>query len=296
MSLSQICNVYEFQKQLNEHYSNLLSDPTNIERIPDDPKLLQKIRDMEDAWDSYEIERVSQEPLPDSASEFIDWYNNLQIIHRNDVSYLFDYLAHEANATEIAFYVCLEEEVDGHFDDVIAMSQLGLRGKPKLIIAENYWDEMGRGNLDDMHTQMFSVSADFLKGLVKERGIDLPTQIPYEALKNGNMLMMYGLRRRFIGRLIGAIGILEDTAPYRFAATVEGMKRCNLPDYVIRYHEAHSDVDSDHGAELLQDVILPLIGENKVLMKEITLGMLIRYRIALDYYASIDKWMKTSGS
>lgn len=292
MSLSQVCNTYEFQKELNEHYCNLLSDPTNIERIPDEPKLLQKIRDMEDAWDGYEIARVSQEPLPHGVSGFVDWYNNLQGSHRNDVSYLFDYLAHEADATEIAFYVCLEEQVDGHFDDVIAMSQLGLQGKSKLVIAENYWDEMGRGNLDDVHTRMFSVSADFLKGILKECGIDLPTQVPYEALKNGNMLMMYGLRRRFIGRLIGAIGILEDTAPYRFAATVEGMKRCGMPEHVIRYHEAHIHFDSNHGAELLQDVVLPMIAKNKFLLKEIGLGMLIRYRVALDYYASINKWIK----
>jgi len=293
MSLNQVCNTYEFQKKLNEHYCNFLSDPINVERIPDSPELFQKIREMEDTWDAYELSRVSQEYLPGSVSEFTDLYKNLQITHRNDVSYLFDYLAHEADATEIAFYVCLEEQVDGHFDDVIAISQLGVQGKSKLVMADNYWDEMGRGNLDDVHTRMFSVSADFLKEILKESGIDLPTQVPCEALKNGNMLMMYGLRRRLIGRLIGAIGILEDTAPYRFAATVEGMRRCGMPDYVIRYHEAHIHFDSDHGAEWLQDVVLPMIEKSKILMEEIYLGMLIRYRVALDYYASINKWIKT---
>lgn len=292
MHLNQICNDYKFQKSLNDHYCDFLSDPTNIERIPDSVESFQIIRNMEDTWDAHELSRVSQEYLPETVSEFTNLYKNLQVNHRNEVKYLFDYLAHEADATEIAFYVCLEEQVDGHFDDIIAISQLGVQGKSKLVMADNYWDEMGRGNLDDVHTRMFSVSATYLKEILKKSGIDLPTQVPCEALKNGNMLMMYGLRRRLIGRLIGAIGILEDTAPYRFASTVEGMRRCGMPDYVIRYHEAHIHFDSNHGAEWLQDVILPMIEKSKPLMKEIYLGMLIRYKVALDYYASIDKWIK----
>lgn len=55
-------------------------------------------------------------------------------------------------------------KVDGKFDDLIALAQLGIQDpKMKLALARNYWDEMGNGNPEDIHTTLFSISASTLE-------------------------------------------------------------------------------------------------------------------------------------
>lgn len=55
--------------------------------------------------------------------------------------------------------------LDARFDDLIALAQIGFSDEPKLELARNYWDEMGNGNLEDMHTRLFD-------GLLDDLGIN----------------------------------------------------------------------------------------------------------------------------
>jgi hypothetical protein len=275
------------QRVLNAYYTRSLADPVNFREAPDDLQELSAIRELEEAWNAEEEARVAHEKIPENEQDFIGWYNGIYRRHTDEVRPFFDYLATRAPLKELAFYICLEEEVDGHFDDVIALSQLGVADLSKLTIAENYWDELGRGVPADIHTAMFAESADYMKAALLKAHIRLPAIIPVEALKNANILLMYALRRRYTPRLLGAIGILEHTASERFAATVRGLRRVNAPEKVVRYHEAHIDFDANHGAEWLHNVLLPMIKKNREVALEIALGILIRYRIAIDYYAAI---------
>jgi hypothetical protein len=43
------------------------------------------------------------------------------------------------------------------FDDLVAMTQVKMPALPKLELARNYWDEMGRGNAKGMHGPMLQV-------------------------------------------------------------------------------------------------------------------------------------------
>jgi len=49
----------------------------------------------------------------------------------------FTWLAEESTLEELSFYIAMEEQVDGRFDDVIALAQLGMTGDMKLALAEN---------------------------------------------------------------------------------------------------------------------------------------------------------------
>ncbi len=88
------------------------------------------------------------------------WYNQVHVAHRREVAPFFARLADEFTIDELAFYIAMEEQVDGRFDDVIALAQLGMSGDMKLALAENYWDEMGLGIESEMHTILFRNSAD----------------------------------------------------------------------------------------------------------------------------------------
>ena len=244
-------NSREIQWTLNRFYLRELAPPEEFRNIPT-PAEYRSIHCLEDEWNSHEEDSLGDlSALPTCADTFANWYLRLHKSHREDVAGFFEHLAEQATPEELAFYIGLEEQVDGRFDDVIAMAQLGMTGDMKLALAENFWDEMGLGHVEAMHTVMFAHSAEFMRSMLSRRGIDLTRTIPAAALKNGNLLLMYALRRRYSLRLLGALTILEHTAPYRFANTVRGLRRIGVPEDFIRYHELHIAVDGNHDLTLL---------------------------------------------
>lgn len=282
----------DIQKKLSKFYLSYLSSPDNYKEIPDSLEELHEIRIIEDTWNQHEEERIRDYSLPSTAPEFIKWYNEIKALHKKEIKYFFDFLADDASLEQIAYYICLEAKVDGRFDDIIALAQLGLDGISKIVMAENYWDEMGHGKLSKMHTVMFGESVNYLRTLIKDPTL-LQDEGPVASFKNGNILLMYALRRKYSLRLIGAIAILEHTAPSRFSKTVRGLERFNLPREVIAYHKEHIQIDAKHGMELQEYVIKPLVELNRTdVIHEISKGILIRYKIALTYYEAAYQMIK----
>src|SRR5664280_534485 len=64
------------------------------------------------------------------------------------------WLANEATWPEVVNFLALEGGPDGGFDDLIALCQVGLAGSAKLELAQNFWDEMGDGDPDGVHTTL----------------------------------------------------------------------------------------------------------------------------------------------
>lgn len=276
------------QLELNRFYLRELCDPSEYWSVPKNAEYAH-IQILEDKWNAVEEERINIDSLPQTASDFLTWYNKLHIAHQQEVAPFFSRLAEDATINELAFYVAMEEQVDGRFDDVIALAQLGMTGDMKLALAENYWDEMGLGKLSEMHTLLFRKSAEQLRQFSGTGGLSMI--VPTEAFKNGNLLLMYALRRQYHPRLLGALAILEHTAPYRFAKTVSAMRRLGMPEEVIYYHDMHIRVDANHGKQLLNRVLLPLAEKGPEMIKEFCIGCLIRYNVAVDYYKSVEREM-----
>jgi len=69
---------------------------------------------------------------------------------------------------------------------------------------------------------------------------------------------------------------------------VLGLRRIGAPEEVVRYHELHVTVDDNHGKQLLERVLAPLVRNGADILREVCIGCLIRYRIAVDYYRSIE--------
>lgn len=278
------CDTVEIQRRLNAFYLRESASPSDFMQVPVAEEYAQ-ILNIEEAWNAHEEGLIDRDGIPDSVAAFEAWYAKLFRVHRAAVAPFFEYLAHRATVDELAFYISLEEQVDGRFDDVIALAQLGMFGDMKLALAENFWDEMGLGKVDEMHTNLFRRSADHMK-TVSKAGIADST-IPAEAYKNGNLLLMYALRRRYAPRLLGALTILEHTAPYRFSMTVKGMRRLKIAEEAVYYHEMHIGVDANHGKQMFNRVLLPLAAQAPPTLREICIGCLIRFRIATAYYDSI---------
>ena len=276
-----------YLRELHRDYLRFFTPPEQSLSLADwnTPARIARI---EWAWNRYEETRIvaTGPALPTTPGEFRDWF--FATASKNEYRDLCDYLRSEASLLDIALFMLAEEKVDGRFDDIIALAQLGASGVTKMTIARNFWDEMGNGDYGLIHTSMFDHSAAWMRDhVVAHHDIDLDILEFAEVYANACELLMYGLRRKYILRSLASIGLLEQTAPARFGATVDGCRRLGVPADVIRYQEVHVHVDEDHGREWFDGVFDPIVKKNPDVIPELALGVLIRGNVASEFYRKV---------
>lgn len=279
------------QKDVNRYNIRKLASPLEYYMHPDNITQIE-MSAYEDAWIERESMKALEYGLPENTKQFLPWYSSLCKLSKQESKPLFEHIANTCGEKELAFYIQMEGEVDGKFDDIIALSQIGLNPLSKMTLVENLWDEMGNGVMSEMHTTLFNESAAYFGNMLRENNMESFIEPGESALKNGNLLMVLANNRKHSAKLIGALTILEHTAPYRFNSTVKSMRRNNVPEKSIYYHEMHIAIDAKHGKELLNNVVMPLISEGGVkIMKEICIGLLIRKNVSNEYYSELRKKM-----
>jgi hypothetical protein len=82
--------------------------------------------------------------------------------------------------------------------------------------------------------------------------------------------------RRYAYHAIGALGVIEMTAPERAAATAAGLKRLGVPFDDRHYFDLHSVLDVKHSLAWNAEAIFPLIAANPNVAYAIAEGALIR--------------------
>ncbi len=273
-------------REMHQHYMGYFVPPEQSAELGEwtTPPRLARI---EAAWNSYEEARaLASTPLPSAASEFRDWYSAFAAQH--EYPEFCDYLRNRGTLLDVGMLMLAEEKVDGRFDDIIALSQVGTSGVTKMTIAENFWDEMGNGEPSGVHTDMFDHSTSwFRREVVARAGVAEDILEQPEVYNNAVNLLMYGLRRRYALRSLAGIGLLEQTAPARFQATVDASRRLGVPQDVVRYQEVHVHVDEDHGREWFDHVFVPILERRPETVHEIALGVAIRGTIASEFYRRI---------
>src|ERR1700679_4043791 len=104
-------------------------------------------------------------------------------------------------------------------------------------MARNYWDEMGRGDAKGMHGPMLEQLAHYM-GIAAR----IDTTVA-EALALGNMMMALAANRNFAFHSVGALGVIEMTAPGRAGYVVEGLDRLGVPKKQSHYFALHAVLD-----------------------------------------------------
>ncbi|MGX9523061.1 iron-containing redox enzyme family protein [Vibrio mediterranei] len=289
LSLEQHPNLYQSQFLLRDHYLSLLQTPEHCYDAMDTVEDIQWRYALEEQWMTTLETQIQKEiPLPSQPMEFIEWQANLQRQHEEATKHFYDFLAEDATDKEVAQYILHERFVDGVFDDLLALAQLGVQGKPKMAIAHNYWDEMGEGDPALVHTTLFDKTVAWAKEVLQDD--DLKDNV--EILQNSNSFFCMGFRRRYAPRIIGALSFIETIAPVHFEKVVAGCKRLSIPSEVIFYQEAHIEYDAAHAQEWVDDAIIPLINTSEILFKEICIGVAIRYLMATQYANGLYKAIK----
>lgn len=283
------------QQQLADYYRCFLGDPAQLVAARQSVRLSRNIVEcLEDKWTAAEERLVDLRDLPTTKEAFLAWYVMCEKKINEDIRFFVDFMRHQASAEQVAYYICMEEMVDGSFDDLMAVAQLGMPIRCKMVAGENYWDEMGNGDFAAVHTTMFRTSSSYMRDLLGRAGISVEVP-PLECLMNGNILLMWAVRREYNMRLIGAMGLVEGSAPVRFGATTAAMERLGLPKDVIAYHKAHISIDTRHSAAWYETVLQHYAAGGEDVVRELSLGVMIRYNVALRYYHYMYKTMRSLG-
>lgn len=208
--------------------------------------------------------------VPRDADAFVAWFEALKDHGPGQGDPLFPWLAGEASMEQMRWF--LQQEVAGEagFDDLVALAQIKLPAQPKLEMARNYWDEMGRGNAKGMHGPM-------LERLARHMDVAaMPGEIVPEALALGNMMIAFAMNRHYAYQAIGALGVIELTAPTRAVHVAEGLKRLGVPAKARHYFALHAVLDVQHSACWNREVLHPLVAEDPDRALPIAEGALLR--------------------
>ncbi|WP_313539669.1 iron-containing redox enzyme family protein [Sphingomonas sp.] len=209
---------------------------------------------------------------PTDVDGFIDWFEGLKATGPGQGDPLFPWLADMADRDELRWFFEQEAAGEAGFDDLVAMTQVKLPTRPKLELARNYWDEMGHGTEKGMHGPM-------LDALVETLAVTpVIENTVWESLCLANAMTAMASSRRYAWHSVGALGVIELTAPGRSAATAEGLKRVGLSPKEARYFTLHAVLDIKHSEDWNREAIRPAVEEDPRRATAMAEGALIRLR------------------
>jgi hypothetical protein len=215
-----------------------------------------------------EILRLAQD-APDQPEAFVHWFEQLKLWGPGQGDRLFPWLARHASLAQMKWFLTQEMAGEAGFEDLVALAQVKLPTRPKLEMARNYWDEMGRGHTSGMHGLLLRDLADALS-------IEVEDEAVWEALALGNLMIALACDRRYAYHAVGALGVIELTAPGRAEHVNAGLKRLGVSGAARRYFALHATLDVKHSLAWNREVIAPLVAEHPEAARALAEGALMR--------------------
>jgi hypothetical protein len=205
---------------------------------------------------------------PADADGFVRWFESLKQVGPGQGDVLFEWLAEQASLDEMRWFLAQEVAGEAGFDDLVALTQVKLPSRPKLEMARNYWDEMGQGHAGGMHGPM-------LEYLSRELSLDVSKPV-WESLALGNLMAALAASRHYAYQAIGALGVIELTAPTRAVKVNAGLKRLGVSGEIRRYFALHATLDVRHSEAWDAEIIHPLVEGAPEVARAIAEGALMR--------------------
>lgn len=213
--------------------------------------------------------RTRAQIAPNTPEAFVAWFEDLKQSGPGQGDPLFPWLAHDASAAQMTWFLTQEVAGEAGFDDLVALTQVKLPPRPKLELARNYWDEMGQGHEGGMHGPM-------LEKLATALSLDKSAPVVWESLALGNLMVALATNRRYTYQSIGALGVIELTAPGRAELVNAGLKRLHVSGEARRYFALHATLDVRHSQAWNREVLAPLVAEDPRRAPLIAEGALLR--------------------
>lgn len=214
--------------------------------------------------------QASVAEAPSDPNGFVNWFEALKSSGPGQGHLLFPWLADTASLEQMRWYLQQEAAGEAGFDDLTALTQVKLPKRIKLELARNYWDEMGRGNEKGMHGPMLE---RLVSALEIRPSIDTTV---WQSLALANAMTAMATRRDYAWHALGALGVIELTAPDRSAAVAAGLKRLGVTAKARSYFDLHATLDVKHSIAWNAEAIAPAVAEDPRRAHAIAEGALIR--------------------
>jgi hypothetical protein len=208
--------------------------------------------------------------IPCDVDGFITWFERLKQSGPGQGDPLFPWLARHASLEQMTWFLLQEVAGEAGFEDLLAMTQIKVSVQAKLEMARNFWDEMGRGAGNGMHGPMLARLADHF-GIAPT-----PETVVPESLALGNTMIALASHRRYAFHSVGALGVIEMTAPTRAGYVNEGLQRLGVPAKKRHYFAVHAVLDVKHSEAWNREVLRPLVAEDPRRAKAIGEGAVMR--------------------
>lgn len=274
VSLSQ-CYKYEFNSELaqkanlfgNEKFYQFRAKLEQNFQVFIKEKLLSEI----ETWD-----------ISKPAWEYVNYLEQL-ISNHPSYNHIFfkEFLNKLATKEDLRFY--LAQESVPRFDDLLALIQVGVPIQMKMELAKNYWDEMGNGNLNNVHAAMFSKLNHYFN-ITPE--YTLEKMLPF-SLVSDNLSAMLAIYRENYARAIGFLAVTEYCVPRRFKFFIEGCRRLGIKEDILSYHILHTTIDGEHANGWFREIVVPMIEKNPYIANKITEGAILKLNSSQYFFDGI---------
>jgi hypothetical protein len=213
-------------------------------------------------------ERAASAPTdPDG---FVAWFEDLRETGPGQGDPLFPWLAETATLDQLRWFLRQEVAGEAGFEDLLALTQVKFPERAKLEMARNFWDEMGRGHAVGMHGPMLDRLARALDV------IPAAEDVRAEPLALGNLMITLATTRHYAYHSIGALGVIELTAPGRSAHVNQALARLGVGAHERQYFALHATLDKQHSAAWNAEVLIPLVGARPGAARAMAEGALLR--------------------
>ncbi|HET7490813.1 MAG TPA: iron-containing redox enzyme family protein [Bradyrhizobium sp.] len=262
----------EFQRELTRYNAARLEA-----KLPEEHSA--NALDREAMWACAEVEFVEtlrraiaplSPNIPEEVDGFIAWFEALKQNGPGQGDPVFPFLAERATFEQMKWFLRQEVAGEAGFDDLLAMTQVKMPERAKLEMARNFWDEMGRGFARGMHGPMLARLADYFE--LAPRAEDV---VP-ESLALSNTMIALARHRRYAFHSVGALGVIEMTAPTRAGFVDRGLRRLGVPAKKRHYFALHAVLDVKHSEAWNREVVRTLVTEDSRRARAIGEGALMR--------------------
>jgi hypothetical protein len=200
---------------------------------------------------------------------FVAWFEALKADGPGQNDPLFAWLAETADMAQMRWFLAQEVAGEAGFDDLLCLTQVKFEGAARRELGANLWDELGQGRPEVMHGPMLGELA---------RALDIVPRIETTltpALALGNTMVALAANRRYAYQSIGALGVIELTAPWRAAHVDAGLKRLGV-GRARRYFTVHATLDVRHSETWNREILRPLVEARPEAARWIAEGALMR--------------------
>jgi hypothetical protein len=239
-----------------------------------EPAEESRLQALQSGFVELEIEAVRDRAAsaPHDADAFVAWFECLRETGPGQNDPLFPWLETTATLCDLRWFLSQEVAGEAGFDDLVALTQVKLTPiRAKLELARNYWDEMGRGRVSAMHGPMLARLASAL-------ALDPDVEPVWEAVALGNLMVALATDRRWTLQSVGALGVIELTAPWRAARVNLALKRLAVSPKDRQYYALHATLDVQHSASWNREVLAPIVAADPRAARPLAEGALMRLR------------------